>query len=59
MKHMKKVMHHLKKAHDHMMHHESKEMAHEHEAKAGRKVNKMKKHHMAEARGMKKAMRHK
>lgn len=52
-----KAMHHMKKAMDHMMkNHESPKMKKMHEAKAGRKSNKSKKHHMAESRGMKKAM---
>jgi hypothetical protein len=42
-------MHHKKK--------ESKKEAHMHEMEAGHKVNKMKKHHKAESKGMKAAMK--
>lgn len=39
--------------------HESKMEKKEHESMAGRMYNESKKHHMAEARGMKKAMKKK
>lgn len=59
--HHKKAMAHIKKAMDHLsMHHDQepgqKISAKKHEAKAGRKANKSKKHHKAQAKGMKKAM---